>query len=116
MLKPVGIYREMGVPDAESILTAKRGAPPDPRVVRYLQNGTMFMASPGPVRDVIEPSRGFAGTSSVRTDGVWAWGDDLAHYVETYGLVLPDDFLDHIAKSSYEPPALSAAELSKLRL
>lgn len=30
------------------------------------------------------------------TDGVWVWPEGLAHYIEAHGIVLPQDFIDHV--------------------
>ena len=106
-LTMVGNFRELGyLWDAPSLLDArgKRSAAHRAEVVAYLRCGTRYLVSPGPVRDVFDPTR-FAGTASVLTDGVFAWPDALAHYVERYDVELPAAFEEHMRACAWRPPA-----------
>lgn len=87
----------------------------DARVIAYLRKGAPLAASPGPVRDVLNPSRGFAGTASVLTDGTWVWRDDLPYYVEHYAIALRDEFLRHVEQLGYVVPSLTDEARSQLR-
>ena len=115
-LKRLGFYREMGYVHGVSIATAPRAAKSDPRAIAYLKKGVLFIASPGPVRDIVDDARGFVGTASVLTDGVWAWRSDLVYYVETYGLELAEDFIEHLHRVQFRVPELSRDELRALGL
>lgn len=33
------------------------------------------------------------------SDGVWAWPEGLRHYVEVHGVILPEEFADHVASA-----------------
>lgn len=69
--------------------------PDEAAIVRYLQQASTLIASPGPVRDVLAPELGYIGTASIQTDGVFCWPADLAHYVARYHIALPETFLAH---------------------
>jgi len=57
----------------------------------------------------------FSGSLSVRTDGVWVWQDDLAHYVKDHNVALPQEFLTHIKSNNYAVPSLISVDESKLQ-
>ena len=93
-LKMVGNFRETGyVKDAPSLIEARgrRAAGNKAAVLAYLRSGTSYTISPGPVPDHFEPSQ-YASTAGILTDGVYAWPNFLAHYVEHYDVELPAEF------------------------
>lgn len=51
--------------------------------------------------DVIDSSKGTAGTPTVYTDGKWIWPGDLAYYVKNYHLELPQEFLDYMQEKNW---------------
>ena len=51
--------------------------------------------------DVIDSSKGTAGTPTVYTDGKWIWPGDLAYYVKNYHLELPQEFLSSFQNIKY---------------
>jgi hypothetical protein len=95
----VGFFAELRHGDAQGPKLAEaRRSEPHPHealLVSYLQQAPVLVTSPGPVRDVLDPDRGYIGTASIHTDGVWCWPGDLAHYVEIYHVALPEAFLAH---------------------
>lgn len=104
-------------PTAASLGAARRAAgdPEEPRVAAYLRRGNLLVASPGVVFDVLQRHTPI-GSGSILTDGVWAWTDTLAYYLETYHLALPDAFLAMLAAQDFVVPTLGIAELRLLRL
>jgi len=78
-------------------------------VEKYLMQCPICIASPGLVSSAFDKEV-IAGTSSIRTDGVWAWHDTLSFYVKEHSLALPIDFLGHISERKYVP--LEEAELN----
>ena len=118
-LSPMGFFRELphGDPTGPSLHEAMRDAPgPHEReIVEYLSRGVVFIMSPGPVQDVIDNS-GPIGTASVCTDGVWAWSEDLPHYVERYHVVLPKEFIEHAARNNWQVPGIPNDQLRRLSL
>lgn len=116
VLRKFGLFREFGRPDDESMLPWLRGANYPPEVLEYLRQGSLFIASPGPVHDVLDNSCGLVGTASILTDGVWAWRNDTVHYVECHGLALPEEFLSHMRSNGFAVPELTRDRLRALRL
>ena len=70
------------------------------------------MTSPGLVKDTFD-GKTLAGKRSMRTDGVYAWPDALAYYVERYQVELPPEFESHMAKSEWRMP--DTVDISGLR-
>jgi len=64
------------------------------KIVEYLNNGSIYAAAAGLVKDVI--SGEVIGTKVMLTDGVWIWCNDLSTYVEKYDIALPQDFIDTV--------------------
>lgn len=50
--------------------------------------------------------------SAERSDGVWAWPEGLAHYVERHAVHLPDEFLDHARSANFDPSSFRFRYLS----
>jgi hypothetical protein len=75
---------------------------------------TLAVASAPAVTDVLtKDSRPIAPLATL-TDGVWVWPADLAYYIETYHVRLPDEFAEHAASNSWIPPKLTHADLVEL--
>lgn len=115
-LERIGFFRELksGSPDDPSLKDSVRasGGRDEHKLVRYLQAGKVLMASPGIVRDVLDPQAGIIGPLEIRTDGAYAWRSDLAYYVEKYHVVLPAEFLAHVQTNGWSvPTSLDIAQL-----
>lgn len=107
-VKLVGNFRETGyadIADAPSLVEVRglRGQAHKGDVVIYLRQAPSVSYSPGPVEDFFDPSRS-AGSSVMRTDGVYVWPDCLATYVERYDVRLPPDFEVHMATEAWHLP------------
>lgn len=104
--KTVGLFLELGDDDAPSLADARGKRPPanQAQVVAYLKAGKVLVMSPGLVKDAFDRGT-LAGTRSMRTDGVYAWPDSLAFYVERYQVELPAEFEEHMAKREWKMPA-----------
>lgn len=117
-LRRVGFFRELrhGKADGPVLKEAIRGAgdPDEPKVVSYLRAGHVLMASPGIVRDVLDPRGGIIGALGILTDGTYAWPSDLVHYVERYHARLPDELIAHMASLGWRMP--DHVDLSALQL
>ncbi|MBR6404353.1 MAG: hypothetical protein IKS48_13305 [Eubacterium sp.] len=103
-LTSVGFYKEMphGGDSELSILDFVDKAKDNIyKIVKYLIDGKALIISPGLVDDVIDSSKGPAGTPTVYTDGKWIWPGDLAYYVKNYHLELPQDFLDYMKEKNW---------------
>ena len=84
-------------------------------VLNYLKNGPIWIVSPGLVYSSISPGV-VAGSSGVRTDGLWAWHDTLAHYVEVQQVQLPAEFIARICEADGVPPSEESIDLESLEL
>ena len=103
-LTSVGFYKEMphGGDSELSILDFVDKAKDNiDKIVKYLIDGKALIISTGLVDDVIDSSKGPAGTPTVYTDGKWIWPGDLAYYVKNYHLELPQDFLDYMIEKNW---------------
>jgi hypothetical protein len=120
LLQHVGFFRELkhGSPTGPSLQESVRAkATPDaPYAVHYLRECAIFIAAMGSVRDVLDPASPRIGSPSIRTDGVWCWPSDLAHYLEKYNVELPRAFIEHGRTRNWEPVPESALDLRSLRM
>lgn len=97
----VGDYGEAGEadPGAPSILAAvgKGGRLAELRlaIAGYLREQPRAILSMGFSVDLLDPSQ-FAGSPSIRADGVFAWHDTLAHYLDRDDVPLPAAFEEHV--------------------
>lgn len=111
----VGFFSELphGQPDGPSLRAALRddADPLEPEIVAYLRGGAT-LATTGRMADDVISSEEDIAPLAILTDGEWMWPADLAYYVETYHVRLPQDFIEHIASQGWEPPSLSRAQLS----
>jgi hypothetical protein len=83
------------------------------RVVGYLRSGVGVMITTALDTDQLDPSRGEVVPVSFRTDGVWVWSDEVAYYVETYGLAPEPELYRHIVAHGYRSPAPDAAAVTR---
>jgi hypothetical protein len=110
-LKEVGFYRS-----AEEVRAAARPVenPWERMAVRYLEQGRVVLASPGWADDLLDEQVTMICRYSTLTDGTWIWPSDLAYYVRTYHVVLPEDFLRHMASRDWVVPGIDDAELETI--
>ena len=112
-LRGVGFFRELQADHQGPSLHDAMSAVPHPdaqRIVAYLRGGTALCGVAGYVTDVIDPT--ITGlTKGVMTDGVYAWPNELPHYVEAYHAKLPEDFVAHLRANDWRPPAEGSIEL-----
>ncbi|MFJ4774278.1 hypothetical protein ACIP88_35085 [Streptomyces uncialis] len=80
----------------------------------YLERGMTMLVSPGWAVDLLNDQAGKICQYSTLTDGVWIWPSDLVHYLRTYHVVLPEEFLEHMASRSWVVPELDDAELDAI--
>ena len=103
-----GYFREMpdGSPNDLSIkdFINKNTDYPIDKICAYLDSGLPLIVSPGVVRDVIDESKGNAGSPSILTDGKWAWSGVLSYYVKNYHLLLNSHFLNTMIENGWKIP------------
>jgi len=101
----VGGFRELGYDDGPALaaVRGKRPAAHQAEVVAYLRAAPLLVTSPGLVKDAFD-GKTLAGKRSMRTDGVYAWPDSLAYYVERHQVELPAAFEAHMAQNHWRVP------------
>lgn len=63
------------------------------KIVGYLKSGARGVVAEEVVEDVLDPERDMVSTDNLRTDGEWAWREDIQYYVRTYRCALPTEFV-----------------------
>lgn len=71
------------------------------KIVKYLKSGTIDMVSAEIPKDAITGKR-IPGEKIGMNDGKFSWWNTLAYYVEKYNLRLPEEFENHIIKSTMQ--------------
>lgn len=108
-LVPVGFFRELkhGDKSGSSIheSVGATGSLTERRIAVYLREAPILLHAVGPVSDVLNPKGDFICAPNIHTDGVYAWPEDLAFYVERYHVALPQEFLEHLASAKWKVPA-----------
>lgn len=74
------------------------------RMANYLRRGAIVFAAMEHTRDVIDGNFETPGGSGILTDGEYYWRLDCADYVEQYGVHLPREFVDHVARLDWLAP------------
>ena len=83
----------MGFPSMKDFFQSDKYENQD-KIAKYLRTGTPVMVQTAYAIDVFtgEPLK---IEKVFVNDGVYAWSNDLAYYVEKYNLKLPDAFMKH---------------------
>jgi len=80
----------------------------------YLRKGAIVMAFMEFTTDLLSNSFGVAGGSAILTDGAYFWRRDAAEYVETYGIGVPAEFLEHARNMHWVPPHITPEEVARI--
>lgn len=104
----VGFFSDLphGIPSEPSAasLSADHPQADEEKLLKYLGEGVSWIASAGIVRDVLANDSVAIGSPHILTDGVWAWPQDLKHYVGRYHVRLPSAFVAHAKKNGWSVP------------
>ncbi|MDX3658654.1 hypothetical protein PV646_15215 [Streptomyces sp. ID05-26A] len=76
--------------------------------LRYLEQGSMVMVPMAWATDLIDGRS--VNERGEWTDGVWFWSGTLVHYLRRYHVVLPDEFLAHMAANGWQVPRMTDDE------
>jgi hypothetical protein len=115
-----GFFRELahGEPNGGSLLTLRDTAQYSmgirEAIASYLEQGHLLIACPGTVADVFRSDDKPVASPHVLTDGQWAWPGDLAYYVRTYNVPVPQVLLNRMEANRWSVP--SPIDLSVLEL
>lgn len=108
VLRYVGNFIELGYDDyvdAPSLQALRDRRRPGNKeaLIAYLKAGVTLVFAPGFDRDVLDETRD-AGSSSIATDGTYAWPRTLAYYLERYDVALPEEFERHAEQNRWHVP------------
>ena len=89
------------------------------RVANYLTTAyACAVSTRGPCLfygDLCSVVHGETAGLTIRSDGVFTWEDDTAHYVLHHNMILPDRFVEVIVKNNFIPPQdLNFTDLRRL--
>lgn len=94
-MKSLGFYRQLrhGYPHGPDLEAEAASAPMEARteVARYLRECPLVTATTQLADDVLDPRHTNISGINIHTDGTYVWPEDLAYYVEVYGVAVPDD-------------------------
>jgi hypothetical protein len=87
------------------------------KIVDYLRSGERFRGSWGYSKCRFDDGRPDSEMGSMElTDGVYAWPEGLAVYVEHYNVILPQDFVAHMKAQDFKIPMSFQSEQMKVDL
>ena len=78
-------------------------------VLSFLRSAAPILSTTGKAPDVFDDAAGDVVPMSLRSDGKWVWSDAPGYYLERYGIVTDQAFLDHIRQRDYRCVPLDAA-------
>lgn len=94
-MKSLGFDRQLrhGYPHGPDLEAEAASAPMEARteVARYLRECPVVAATTQRADDVLDPRHTNISGVNIHTDGTYVWPEDLAYYVEVYGVAVPDD-------------------------
>jgi hypothetical protein len=117
VLLRAGHFRELsdGDPSGPSLEESRDKLPQElrPRAAQYLCGGSVWVTTGRLVDDWFDGTPGIA-PQEIRTDGEWLWPGHYAYYVKKYGVDIPQEFLDHMARQGWIAPELTEAKMRKV--
>jgi len=117
-LRAFGFFRELehGDPQGGSIHDLMRAEPgaDEEQLARYLVSGVPIFGGSGVFHDVVSGSSRVIGAYQLLTDGTWIWPSDLAYYLRTYHLALPEQLVDHVRANGFVVPRISGQKLGEI--
>ena len=107
-MQAIGFFRDVphGLPRGPSLHEAVADPLPESeraRLVTYLRGAPVEFATSERVPDVLGSDPNDLLSIDIHSDGSYVWPDQCAHYVETYGARLPDDFIRHVLDQDGPP-------------
>ena len=105
IVKVIGFYAQLrhGDPEGPDLMAAVRRPVenlPRRAVARYLRSCLVLAATSETSMDAIDSSDVSPLPINIHTDGRYVWPEDLAHYVEKYGVSVPADLVERAVRGS----------------
>lgn len=93
----MAIWKEFNPDVSKSIKEdfAKEPSPYLDKIIEYLNNGEVLLASSSCAVDVFTGAK-IAGSRCILTDGEYSWNNTLAYYVKEYNLQIPEELEEKI--------------------
>jgi hypothetical protein len=73
-------------------------------IARYLEGAPSYSGLGKIVGDVLDPTSKVTLFPGMNTDGVYIWPAELAYYVRTYHVRVPQGLVEHMASLNWQPP------------
>lgn len=111
LLRPVGYWTSRpgdGLPDPRTLMSLKWERDRRSLIAAYLGSAAVLDTLDGKQVCAI---CGADGGRRERTDGVWRWPEQLAHYVASHGVRLPEEFIAQMEREEFRPPDVDVREL-----
>lgn len=70
-------------------------------VLSYLRSASQILITTAKAPDVYAVDAGDVVPISLRSDGAWVWTDAHGYYLDRYGIVTDQAFLEHIRRREY---------------
>ena len=84
------------------------------QIVKYLETASTAAVSGYEDMDCPVCKNAKWNPSHYRSDGVWLWPSDLAHFVDEHQMRIPERFLVHIRASNYKPRDIKGIPVQSL--
>ena len=84
------------------------------KICDYLKKGTVIAACFGISKDIFDENK-VSGDQSLLTDGKYVWPNNLAYYVEEYGVEIDNEFLEFMIKNNWTN-SFSASDLQNMNV
>ncbi|EFL10836.1 hypothetical protein [Streptomyces sp. AA4] len=84
------------------------------RVLAYLDNAPVILASRSNDTDAFDPSRTDAVPLNFRTDGSWVWPGAVAYYLREHGISPDPELVGHIRAVGYTVPEVDEATRDRM--
>jgi len=112
-VNPVYFGKDLSSPNRIVDLRSDNPQDNEDKIIKYLKKGYIFNWGGSLYsRDVINPEL-VDGQGAVVTDGVWAWSDQLDHYVENYHIKIPKEFVQHMEVNHWVLPNKNTIQLEE---
>ena len=73
-------------------------------IITYLEKSPNYSAMGKTVRDALNPASSLPLYPGTNTDGLYLWPLELAYYVRTYHVRLPQHFVERMKSKNWNPP------------
>ena len=111
MLKAIGYWKNEGatnLPSPDIFVGVYTNSELKSKIINYLNKGNTYVSWRG-----LSNCRFSCGTDSSKmgfrcfTDNIWVWPEGLSHYIDKHNVILPNEFIEHMAENSWTIPNIN---------